>query len=41
MKQVLVAAWIGVALGWVGFGWVMGEASAGGDVAAIAGHVAS
>lgn len=27
MKQVLVAACVGVLTGWVGFGWVLAEAS--------------
>lgn len=38
MKQVLVAAWIGVALGWIGFGWAMGEATVA-ETAAAGGGV--
>lgn len=26
MKQVIVAAWVGIATGWLGFGWVLAEA---------------
>lgn len=26
MKQVIVAAWVGIAAGWMGFGWVLAEA---------------
>lgn len=28
MTQILVTAWIGVTVGWVGFGWVLAEAPA-------------
>lgn len=26
MTQVFVAAWIGVTVGWIGFGWALAEA---------------
>jgi hypothetical protein len=26
MAQVLAAAWVGVMVGWMGFGWVLNEA---------------
>ncbi len=26
MTQVFVAAWIGVTVGWIGFGWALNEA---------------
>lgn len=26
MGQVLVAAWVGVMVGWIGFGWALDEA---------------
>jgi len=26
MKQVFVAAWVGISVGWMGFGWVLAEA---------------
>lgn len=28
MTQVFVAAWVGVTVGWVGFGWALAEAPA-------------
>lgn len=34
MAQVLVAAWIGVVIGWVGFGVALHEAPADGQMAA-------
>lgn len=33
MTQVLVTAWIGVTVGWIGFGWVLDEAPADGRLA--------
>ena len=26
MAQVLAAAWVGIMVGWIGFGWVLAEA---------------
>lgn len=26
MTQVFVAAWVGITVGWIGFGWVLAEA---------------
>ena len=28
MTQVFVAAWVGVTVGWIGFGWALAEAPA-------------
>ena len=41
MGHVLVAAWIGVMVGWIGFGWILAEAPSDNLVrlAAVAPHV--
>lgn len=26
MRQIFVAAWVGISAGWIGFGWVLAEA---------------
>lgn len=34
MKQIFVAAWVGITVGWMGFGWVLAAASV--DATAVA-----